>query len=146
MLETFRQDVSSVLIGTTFWEGVDVAGQALSCVIIPRLPFPAHDPLIRERRRQAAEMGQAPFLAVDVPEMLLKLKQGVGRLIRTAQDRGILAVLERPSPLEPWSRAVATVLPEGAERTHDLDRVAEFCPPARQEEALPTPSRKGFSP
>lgn len=131
MLETFRQDTASVLIGTTFWEGVDVAGEALSCVIIPHLPFPAHDPLIRERRRQASDQGQDPFLAVDVPETLLKLKQGMGRLIRTAEDRGVLALLERPEPDRPWAEAVAAVFPEGAERTSDLGRLAAFCPPAR---------------
>lgn len=129
MLEAFREDVPSTLVGATFWEGVDVPGQALSCVVIPRLPFPAHDPLIRHRRQQSAALGQDPFLTVDLPEMLLKLKQGAGRLIRTTEDRGVLALLDQSYRDEPWAESVAAALPEGAERTDSLERVASFCPP-----------------
>jgi ATP-dependent DNA helicase DinG len=129
MLEQFRSDISSVLIGATFWEGVDVPGESLSCVVIPRLPFPPHDPLIRERREQAASRGEDPFLAVDLPEMVLKLKQGVGRLIRTARDRGVIALLDRSFVGQAWADAVEGVLPEGAEATVDLGRVEQFCPP-----------------
>lgn len=127
MLEQFRADVSAVLIGATFWEGVDVPGESLSCVVIPRLPFPVHDPLIRERRAQAAGRGEDPFLAVDLPEMLLKLKQGVGRLVRTTQDRGVIALLDRSFVGQAWAKAFEGVLPEGAEATGDLGRVAAFC-------------------
>ncbi|HYF90796.1 MAG TPA: ATP-dependent DNA helicase [Symbiobacteriaceae bacterium] len=127
MLEEFRDDVTACLIGATFWEGVDVPGESLSCVAIPRLPFPAHDPLIRERRAQAADRGEDPFLAVDLPEMLLKLKQGAGRLIRTARDRGVLALLDGTYSDKPWAESVAEVLPEGAEQTDDLERVVRFC-------------------
>jgi ATP-dependent DNA helicase DinG len=129
MLTAFRAERDSVLVGATFWEGVDVPGESLSCVVIPRLPFPPHDPLIRERREQAAVRGEDPFLAVDLPEMLLKLKQGAGRLIRTARDRGVLALLDQSWRDEPWAGAVTGVLPAGAERTGDLGRVAAFCPP-----------------
>ncbi len=132
MLRAFRQDTSAVLFGVTFWEGVDVPGESLSCVVIPRLPFPAHDPLIRERCEQAVEQGADPFLAVDVPEMLLKLKQGAGRLIRSVSDRGVLAVLDWPVGPVPWAQSVANALPEGAEQTADLGRVAAFCPPGSQ--------------
>jgi ATP-dependent DNA helicase DinG len=128
MLERFRSDLSSVLFGSTFWEGVDVPGASLSCCAIPHLPFPAHDPLIRERRAQAEALGEDPTLAVDVPEMLLKLKQGAGRLIRTTQDRGVLALLDRSFLAEPWADDVLDVLPEDAERTDDLERVAGFAP------------------
>lgn len=127
MLDDFREDLTSTLVGATFWEGVDVPGEPLSSVILPRLPFPAHDPLIRERRDQAAARGEDPFLAVDLPEMLLKLKQGAGRLIRTARDRGVLALLDRTYTDKPWAESVEEVLPEGAERTGDLSRVARFC-------------------
>jgi len=130
MLATFRADVHSVLVGTSFWEGVDVPGESLSCVVIPQLPFPAHDPVIRERRAQAEVRGENPFMAVDLPEMLMKLKQGAGRLIRTARDRGVLALLDRSYVDQPWAGAVDAVLPEGAERTGSLDRVGGFCPPA----------------
>ena len=127
MLAAFRDDVGASLVGSGFWEGVDVPGESLSCVVIPRLPFPAHDPLIRERREQAGARGEDPFLAVDLPEMVLKLKQGAGRLIRTASDRGVLALLDRSYLGKPWGDAVADVLPEGAEATADLERVAWFC-------------------
>jgi ATP-dependent DNA helicase DinG len=93
------------------------------------LPFPAHDPLIRERREQAAARGEDPFLSVDLPEMLLKLKQGAGRLIRTAQDRGVLALLDLSYRDKPWVDLVEGVLPAGAERTGELARVAAFCRP-----------------
>jgi ATP-dependent DNA helicase DinG len=125
-LEQFRSDIGSVLFGATFWEGVDVPGEALSCCVIPRLPWPEHDPLIRERREQAAAVGEDPTEAVDVPEMLIKLKQGAGRLIRTAADRGVLALLDRTYVGKPWEEAVEAVLPEDAERSADLGRVTEF--------------------
>ncbi|HWI63016.1 MAG TPA: ATP-dependent DNA helicase [Symbiobacteriaceae bacterium] len=127
MLEAFRDDVDSCMVGATFWEGVDVPGQSLSCVVIPQLPFPPHDPLIRERRAQAGAQGEDPFRAVDLPEMLLKLKQGMGRLIRTASDRGVIALLDREYLDQPWAEAVAEILPEGAEATSELERVAAVC-------------------
>lgn len=125
-LDRFREEISSVLIGAHFWEGVDVPGEALSCVIIPHLPFPEHDPLIRERRSQAEARGEEPFEAVDLPEMLIKLKQGVGRLIRTAEDRGVIALLDRSHVDEDWADAVEEALPEDAERVSDLDAVKAF--------------------
>jgi ATP-dependent DNA helicase DinG len=126
MLSEFRKDVASSLVGATFWEGVDVPGESLSCVIIPQLPFPAHDPLIQERREQAAAAGADPFLAVDLPEMLVRLKQGVGRLIRSTQDRGVLALLDPAYADKPWADRVAAALPQGSIRTASLERLAEF--------------------
>ena len=125
-LHRFRSEVNSVLFGATFWEGVDVPGESLSCCIIPRLPFPEHDPLIRERRRQAEAAGEDPFLAVDLPEMLIRLRQGFGRLIRTAQDRGVIALLDRSFLGQAWADAVLEALPEGAEQTSRLEAVAAF--------------------
>lgn len=125
-LVRFRTDVRSVLVGADFWEGVDVPGEALSCVIIPHLPFPEHDPLIRERRAQAQAAGDDPFRAVDLPEMLIKLKQGVGRLIRTAEDRGVIALLDRSYVGTDWADAVEAALPEDAERVPDLEAVKAF--------------------
>ncbi|HLO04756.1 MAG TPA: ATP-dependent DNA helicase, partial [Symbiobacteriaceae bacterium] len=125
-LDRFKAETESVLVGASFWEGVDVPGEALSCVIIPRLPFPAHDPLVRERRRQAVEAGLDPFEAVDLPEMLILLKQGLGRLIRTAADRGVLAILDRSWVNADWADFVIDALPEDAERTDDLEQVESF--------------------
>nr|PZN71540.1 MAG: ATP-dependent DNA helicase [Bacillota bacterium] len=125
-LERFRNEVDSVLVGASFWEGVDVPGEALSCVIIPYLPFPEHDPLIRERRAQAQAAGQDPFRAVDLPEMLIKLKQGIGRLIRTTRDRGVIALLDRSFVGSDFEEAVEAACPEGARRVSDLEEVAAF--------------------
>lgn len=125
-LARFREEVESVLIGAHFWEGVDVPGESLSCVIIPQLPFPEHDPLIRDRRAKAQAADEQPFLAVDLPEMLIKLKQGVGRLIRTAEDRGVIALLDRSYLKADWQEAVEAALPEDAERVDDLAQVTAF--------------------
>jgi len=125
-LMRFRTDVNSVLVGAHFWEGVDVPGEALSCVIIPHLPFPEHDPLIRERRAQAQAAGADPFEAVDLPEMLIKLKQGIGRLIRTTQDRGVIALLDLSFVGSDFEDAVEAACPEGARRVSDLAEVTAF--------------------
>lgn len=94
LLQRFRQEQSSVLIGTSFWEGVDVPGEALSLVVIFSLPFPEHDPLLVSKRLAAERAGLDPMLTVDVTEMVIKLRQGYGRLIRTAADRGVIALLD----------------------------------------------------
>lgn len=125
-LARFRAEVDSVLVGASFWEGVDVRGEALSCVIIPYLPFPEHDPLIRERRAQAQAAGQDPFRAVDLPEMLIRLKQGIGRLIRTAEDRGVVALLDRSYRGTDWAGMVDAACPEDAGRVSDLAAVEAF--------------------
>lgn len=125
-LNRFREQIDSVLVGAHFWEGVDVPGESLSCVIIPRFPFPVHDPLIRERRAQARAQGEDSFTLVDLPEMLIKLKQGVGRLIRSAEDRGVIALLDRSHLGQAWADAVDEALPEDAERTDDLEAATAF--------------------
>jgi ATP-dependent DNA helicase DinG len=125
-LERFRSNVPSVLFGASFWEGVDVPGEALSCCIIPQMPYPDHDPLVLERRAQAEVHGDDPFEAVDLPEMLIRLKQGLGRLIRTAQDRGVLALLDRSYVDADWAPDVEGALPDDAERTGSLERITAF--------------------
>lgn len=113
LVQTFREDVSSVLIGSSFWEGIDVPGEALSLVVIWQIPFPALDPLIEVRRKEAKEEGLDPMLTVDYPEMGLKLKQGCGRLIRTKDDQGAIAIME-PVLGTPWEKVVMGALPPGA--------------------------------
>ena len=96
LLEAFRQDVHSVLLGAqAFWEGVDVPGEALSVVAIDRLPFasPA-DPLIEARVEKIESEGGSPFREYQLPLAALALRQGVGRLIRTPNDRGVVAILD----------------------------------------------------
>lgn len=94
LIRSFKEDITSVLIGYDLWEGIDVPGEALTMVIIWQLPFPALDPLIQEQRREAKKAGLDPLMTVDYPEMGLKLKQGCGRLIRTKDDYGKIVIMD----------------------------------------------------
>jgi ATP-dependent DNA helicase DinG len=96
LLEEFREGSGSVLFATSsFWEGVDVQGEALSCVIIDRLPFASpNDPIVSARVEKLKKEGKEPFYSYQVPCAVLALKQGLGRLIRTRSDRGILCILD----------------------------------------------------
>lgn len=93
ILENFRHQPQSVLLGTrSFWEGVDVMGEALSCLVIARLPFPVpDDPIIAAR----SEMYEEPFGQYAVPQAVLRFRQGFGRLIRSQSDRGVVVVLDK---------------------------------------------------
>ncbi|HEY8347381.1 MAG TPA: ATP-dependent DNA helicase [Symbiobacteriaceae bacterium] len=142
LLARFREDVSAVLVGSSFWEGVDVPGESLSCCIIPRLPFPEHDPLIQERRRQAEREGADPFHAVDLPEMLIRLRQGFGRLIRTARDRGVIALLDLSFRSQPWAEDVLAALPEGVRHTSSMAEVAAFLGTDPGEGEVPGPRQE----
>lgn len=125
LVERFREEVPSVLVGAGFWEGIDVPGEALSLLVIWRLPFSPRDPLIEARRREADEQGLDPVTAVDYPEMALRLKQGCGRLIRKGDDRGVIAILE-PLRGMPWERVALEALPPGAGIVASLAPLSSF--------------------
>ena len=113
MLETFKTQTGSVLFGTeSFWSGVDVPGEALSNVIITQLPFaPPDSPATEARCELIKERGGDPFSEYSLPEAILKLRQGVGRLIRTKQDRGIVVILDSRVVRKPYGRAFLAALP-----------------------------------
>jgi ATP-dependent DNA helicase DinG len=114
MLAEFKQDVHSVLLGTdSFWTGVDVPGEALSNVIITRLPFAVPDhPVTASRLEHLEEQGLNSFTAYSVPEAVLKLRQGVGRLIRTRKDQGMVVILDPRILSKPYGRAFLASLPD----------------------------------
>lgn len=110
MLQRFTSERRSVLLGTTaFWEGVDVPGDSLSAVFIPRLPFiPPDDPIMSAL---AEAGGGDPFTTVGLPQMILKLRQGIGRLLRHESDRGVVVLLDRRITSRPYGEVVLKSLP-----------------------------------
>jgi ATP-dependent DNA helicase DinG len=113
LLDKFRQTPNAVLFATaSFWQGVDVRGEQLSCVIIDKLPFAVpSDPVVAARQRFIDEQGGTSFYEYSVPQAIISLKQGLGRLIRSASDRGVLAVLDPRLRTKAYGRLFLESLP-----------------------------------
>jgi ATP-dependent DNA helicase DinG len=127
LLAEFRQTPHAVLLATSsFWQGVDVVGDALSCVIIDKLPFASPgDPITSARMEAMTDQGADPFADYQVPLAILTLLQGLGRLIRHRQDRGVLAVLDPRLRTMGYGRRFLASMPP-APVTHDLGAVRRF--------------------
>jgi ATP-dependent DNA helicase DinG len=127
LLDAFRRDVGSVLLATSsFWEGVDVPGEALSLVVVDKLPFqPPDDPLAAARASRLAERGEDPFRGHHLPRAAIALKQAFGRLIRRKDDRGIVAVLDGRILGRGYGQVFLSSLPPAA-RTSAFEQVRRF--------------------
>jgi ATP-dependent DNA helicase DinG len=131
LIEQFRASGNGVLLGAaSFWEGVDVAGDALSVVVIDKLPFAApDDPVLEARLEAVRRRGGNPFLAEQVPTAAIALKQGVGRLIRRHDDRGVLVLCDPRLVSKPYGRVFMASLPP-LTRTKALADVQAFFDPS----------------
>jgi ATP-dependent DNA helicase DinG len=130
LLEEFRKTPNAVLLATSsFWQGVDVMGEALSCVIIDKLPFASPgDPITAARIEAIADRGGQPFGEYQVPLAILTLLQGLGRLIRHRDDRGVLAVLDPRLQTMGYGRRFLTSLPP-AVITREIEDIRRFFGP-----------------
>jgi ATP-dependent DNA helicase DinG len=128
LVDRFRSTPGAILLGTgSFWEGVDVPGDALSLVVIDKLPFAPHtDPLVAARMLAAGEAGRDPFATVQLPAAALALKQGFGRLIRRRDDHGIVAILDHRIVTRGYGRVFLDTLPAGLPRTSAIEQVRRW--------------------
>jgi ATP-dependent DNA helicase DinG len=127
LLERFREDLHSVLLATgSFWQGVDVPGESLSCLIIDKLPFDSPgEPLVAARIEAVRERGGNPFMEYQVPAAIITLKQGLGRLIRKSTDRGVFTLLDKRVLHSRYGRSFRESLPE-LPLCHTLEEVGTF--------------------
>jgi ATP-dependent DNA helicase DinG len=127
LLDKFRLSGNGILLGTSsFWEGVDIRGEALSCVIIDKLPFAApNDPVLQARLALIRERGGNPFADYQIPQAVITLKQGIGRLIRDVHDRGVLMIADPRLLNRGYGKIFLSSLPEMTVTT-DIDDVERF--------------------
>jgi ATP-dependent DNA helicase DinG len=127
LLEKFRTTEGAVLFATSsFWQGVDVQGEALSCVIISKLPFAVPtDPVVAARQKYIDDQGGNSFYEYSVPQAAITLKQGLGRLIRSATDRGVLSILDPRLKTKSYGRFFLQSIPQ-CHMTTSLEDAADI--------------------
>jgi ATP-dependent DNA helicase DinG len=127
LLEEFISHGNALLVATnSFWEGVDVPGQTLSCVIIDKLPFGSPDePLLKARIEDAHLKGLSAFFDVQLPQAVINFKQGVGRLIRSEKDKGVLIVCDTRLVTRQYGHLFLNSLPS-MPRTRSLEKAVDF--------------------
>lgn len=138
LVRSFRERTGAVLFGLkSFWEGVDIAGEALSLVVIDKLPFdPPDDPVHEARVAQMKAAGENWFGTYVLPQTVLRLKQGLGRLLRTHEDRGVMAILDTRLHTKSYGKQIVLALPP-ARRTFSLQGVTQFFQDDNEEEKAP---------
>ena len=138
LLEQFRATPNAVLFGTSsFWQGVDVQGESLSCVIIDRLPFAVpNDPIVQARMKLIEDAGGNPFADYQVPSAVITLKQGFGRLIRSLEDRGVLVLLDPRIRRQRYGQTFLTSLPPYRVTANftDVEKFFGYAPPEPDDE------------
>lgn len=127
LLSEFKQKIDSILLATSsFWQGIDVPGEALTCLMIDKLPFEVpDDPLVAARMEYYSEKGMNPFLDYQVPKAVIHLKQGVGRLIRSSRDRGVVVIFDTRLFTKGYGRIFLDSLPP-CSVTRDTNDIVEF--------------------
>jgi ATP-dependent DNA helicase DinG len=127
LLEQFIEQDHAILLATSsFWEGVDVRGSKLTCVIIDKLPFASpNDPLLQARCDDVKRQGNDPFKQIQLPQAVIALKQGVGRLIRDVNDQGVMVICDDRIVNRPYGQVFIKSLPE-MKRTRNLAKSVKF--------------------
>jgi ATP-dependent DNA helicase DinG len=137
MAALFRRRPGTVLLGVaSFWEGVDFPGEELEVLVIPKIPFPVpSEPVIEARSERLLREGENPFERLSLPEAVLKLRQGIGRLIRRRTDRGVVILMDPRLAARPYAQSILDALPVRVLVALSADEVAArtrrwFCAPA----------------
>ena len=133
LLEKFKHNHNSVILGTdTFWQGIDVPGKALECVIIAKLPFAVPDePIVEAKMELLVSQNKNPFVCYQLPRAVTMFRQGFGRLIRTKHDKGVVAVLDPRINTKTYGKSFLNALPN-CRRVYNISEVTEFLSPEQK--------------
>jgi ATP-dependent DNA helicase DinG len=131
LIDAYRAAGNAVLVGSvSFWEGIDIRGEALSLVVIDKLPFaPPDDPVVEAKIRHLKRIGRNAFSEFQLPEAIMLMKQGAGRLIRDEHDRGVLMIVDERLASKSYGKTVLASLPPFARTRNEADAVAFLCAP-----------------